>query len=218
MKKLIVFIFFVVMVTIAGKAQNSYRISGKITGIPDGKLLLITEESGRPDTLAKTNLVNGAFVFTGKVESPMAVYITGAGQEGTIPLILENVNYMMNVGKTGALIQGGKQQEIFNLFSRNNMKLLQTQNWIQQEFQQAEQTGNKNGMQTLRKQFEEAIINARQEEEELLKQYADSYVAAYVVAAGARQFELESLKIRYGLLGDAAKATESRAFRGGTYC
>ena len=102
MKKLIVFIFFVVMVTIAGKAQNSYRISGKITGIPDGKLLLITEESGRPDTLAKTNLVNGAFVFTGKVESPMAVYITGAGQEGTIPLILENVNYMMNVGKTGA--------------------------------------------------------------------------------------------------------------------
>lgn len=53
MKKLIVFIFFVVMVTIAGKAQNSYRISGKITGIPDGKLLLITEESGRPDTLAK---------------------------------------------------------------------------------------------------------------------------------------------------------------------
>ena len=167
MKKLIVFIFFVVMVTIAGKAQNSYRISGKITGIPDGKLLLITEESGRPDTLAKTNLVNGAFVFTGKVESPMAVYITGAGQEGTIPLILENVNYMMNVGKTGALIQGGKQQEIFNLFSRNNMKLLQTQNWIQQEFQQAEQTGNKNGMQTLRKQFEEAIINARQEEEEI---------------------------------------------------
>ena len=212
MKKLIVFIFFVVMVTIAGKAQNSYRISGKITGIPDGKLLLITEESGRPDTLAKTNLVNGAFVFTGKVESPMAVYITGAGQEGTIPLILENVNYMMNVGKTGALIQGGKQQEIFNLFSRNNMKLLQTQNWIQQEFQQAEQTGNKNGMQTLRKQFEEAIINARQEEEELLKQYADSYVAAYVVAAGARQFELESLKIRYGLLGDAAKAKEPGRF------
>ena len=32
-------------------------------------------------------------------------------------------------------------------------------------------------------------------------------LAAYVVAVGARQFELESLKIRYGLLGDSAKAT-----------
>ena len=84
---------------------------------------------------------------------------------------------------------------------------MQTQNRIQQEFQQAEQTGNKNRMQTLRKQFEEAVINARQEEEQLLKQYADSYVAAYVVAVGARQFELKTLKIRYGLLGDSAKAT-----------
>lgn len=38
MKKLIEFIFFVVMVTVVGEAQNSYQISGKIIGIPDGKL------------------------------------------------------------------------------------------------------------------------------------------------------------------------------------
>lgn len=150
---------------------------------------------------------NGVFIFTGKINQPLAAYLMLENGGGVVPLILENVNFMVNISSTGALIQGGKQQEIFNLFSRNNMKLLQTQNRIQQEFQQAEQTGNKNRMQTLRKQFEEAVINARQEEEQLLKQYADSYVAAYVVAVGARQFELKTLKIRYGLLGDSAKAT-----------
>lgn len=207
MNKILLLFSLMIGSTIACKAQEGYQISGKVDGIADGKILLVSEESGKLDTLATTLINNGVFIFTGKVNQPLAAYLMLENGSGVVPLILENVNFMVNISSTGALIQGGKQQEIFNLFSRNNMKLLQTQNRIQQEFQQAEQTGNKNRMQTLRKQFEEAVINARQEEEQLLKQYADSYVAAYVVAVGARQFELKTLKIRYGLLGDSAKAT-----------
>ena len=110
------------------------------------------------DTLATTLMNNGVFIFTGKVNQPLAAYLMLENGGGVVPLILENVNFMVNISSTGALIQGGKQQEIFNLFSRNNMKLLQTQNRIQQEFQQAEQTGNKNRMQTLRKQFEDCLL------------------------------------------------------------
>ena len=134
MNKILLLFSLMIGSTIACKAQEGYQISGKVDGIADGKILLVSEESGKLDTLATTLINNGVFIFTGKVNQPLAAYLMLENGGGVVPLILENVNFMVNISSTGALIQGGKQQEIFNLFSRNNMKLLQTQNRIQQEF------------------------------------------------------------------------------------
>ena len=198
---------FAVTAVMVGMAQNGYQISGKIDGMSDGILLLMSGESEVRDTLAETNLVNGAFMFSGKVERPVMAYIIPANGEGMIPLVLENTNFMINVGSTAVLVQGGRQQEIYNKFSRNNMELLQGQNRIRQEFRLAEQARDKSRMQELTEKYEKMIIDARQKEEELLKLYSDSYVAAYVVSVGARSLELEPLKARYNLLGEAAKQT-----------
>jgi putative lipoprotein/thioderoxin len=189
------------------KAQEGYQISGKINGLPDCLLFLVTEESGTFDTLATTRCTGGAFVLTGKVNAPVAAYIVATGQEIMIPLILENTTFMLNVSGNRALIKGGEQQEVFTRFNKLNMDLLRAQELIQQEYRQAERANDRKQLEALNTRLEEAIVEARQKEEKLLKQYANTYVAAYVVAAGAPRLELDALRERYALLGDEAKNT-----------
>ena len=207
MKRFVILIAILLGCLAFCKAQEGYRVSGKIDGVPDGTLLLMTDENGKSETLSSTSVVNGAFVFTGKVDTPIAAYITTKDQKSIIPLILENANFMVNAGKTGVLIKGGEQQEIYSQFSKVNLNLLREQKKITEEFQVAEQNGDRAKMQTLAKQLEDALVNAQRQEKELLRKYADTYVAAHVVAAGMQQLDEEVLKARYALLGEAAKAT-----------
>ena len=206
MKKSLLLLFLLIG-TLGLQAQDGYRISGKIDGVADGELLLMSDETGRPEQMATTRITNGAFMFTGKVDAPVAVYITTPDQKVVIPFILENTAVMLNVGDSRALVKGGEQQDIFARFNRLTVDLLHLQNQFQQAYLQAEQARDKKKLQELTKQFEEAVTLVQQKEKELLQQHADSYAAAYVVAAGARSLELEPLKARYNLLGETAKQT-----------
>jgi len=188
-------------------AQEEYRINGKIDGISVEYLFLISDEGGQLDTLGTARIVNGVFEFRGSVDAVRTAYIVSADQNSIVPIILENTQFMINMNNRRALVKGGEQQEILAQFSKLNADLMQKQNAIQQEYRQAEQGGDKEKVEELQKSFETAITEARAEEEVLLRKYADTYVAAYVVAAVAHQLEVEMLKERYALLGDAAKRT-----------
>lgn len=145
MKKIAIVIFIILGCNIfIGKAQErGFQISGKIDGILEGTLFLMSDEKGKLEVLDTTSIMNGAFVFTGKVERPLSAYIMVPNSKNYIPLILENVNFMLNIGKTGVLIKGGEQQDILNQFSKINIDLLEGQNRIQEEFKQAQQKGDK---------------------------------------------------------------------------
>ena len=202
-----VLLILVVVSSLLCRGQEGYRINGKIDGISSGVLYLVSDESGKPDTLGTARIVNGTFEFTGKVNSARAAYIVTAEQARVVPLILENTHFMVNMNERRVLVRGGEQQEILVRFNKLNIDLLQVQNTLQQEYNQAEQSGDRKKLKALNEQFEMAIGYARDKEDELLREYADSYVAAHVVAAGAQQLELDLLKKRYALLGDVAKQT-----------
>ena len=161
MKKIAIVIFIILGCNIfIGKAQErGFQISGKIDGILEGTLFLMSDEKGKLEVLDTTSIMNGAFVFTGKVERPLSAYIMVPNSKNYIPLILENVNFMLNIGKTGVLIKGGEQQDILNQFSKINIDLLEGQNRIQEEFKQAQQKGDKkkdaNFTETIRECFGE---------------------------------------------------------------
>ncbi len=118
--KLLLLIVLVIGTSITTIAQENYKISGKIEGMADGTLLLISEERGMVDTLGITPIINEAFEFTGTTDKPIGAYITTTDQQGIIPLILENANFTIFAGTSGVIIQGGFQQEIYNRFCKNN--------------------------------------------------------------------------------------------------
>ena len=202
MRKISLLIGLAILSTFACKAQQGYQISGKVSGMTDGTLLLIANEWEKPDTLGSVTVKNGVFVFTGKVNAPVAAYLAPSDGNGMIPLILENANFMVNVSDRGAMIQGGKQQELLTRFTRISQAFLAEQAKVAAEAQQP--GANVQALQDRVNKAYEASVNATIE---LIKANPDEYATAHVIALGISGETEEGLRSKYDLLGEAARAT-----------
>lgn len=202
MKKLLLSISMVILFAIVAKSQEGYRISGKVSGMTGGTLLLINGEGEKPDTLGTTEVKDGVFIFTGKVNRPLAAYLASADGNGMIPLILENADFMVNVSDNGAMIQGGKQQGLLGSFTRISQLFLAEQTRVAAEAQQP--GANVQTLQVRLNQAYEASVNATLE---LIKANPDEYATAYVIALGIIGETEEGLRSKYELLGEAARAS-----------
>ena len=200
--KFLLLIGMAIFSTIACKAQEGYQISGKMNGESTGTLLLVSEESGKLDTLGIATLKNGVFVFTGNVNRPVAAYLTLENGGGMIPLILENVNFMVNISSTGVLIQGGKQQELLTRFTRISQAFLAEQAKVAAEVRQP--GANVQALQNRVDKAYELSVNATIE---LIKAHPDEYATVHVIALGIDSETEEGLRSKYELLGEAARAT-----------
>ena len=149
-----------------------------------------------------TEIKNGVFVFTGKVNAPVAVYLASSDGNGMIPLILENANFMVNVSSSGALIQGGKQQELLTRFTRINQAFMAEQAKVAVEAQQP--GANVRALQDCVNKAYRESVNATME---LIKANQDEYATAHVIALGISGETEEGLRSKYNLLGEAARAT-----------
>ena len=65
MKKIVLLISMVLASFAFCRAQEGFKITAETSGVPDGKMLLISE---RGDTLATADMVGGKFEFTGRVD------------------------------------------------------------------------------------------------------------------------------------------------------
>ncbi len=202
MRKLLLLILVAVNFSIATEAQEGYQVSGKINGMEDSTLLLMSDENGKPEILGTTQIKNGTFMFMGKVNNPISVYITAADGKGMIPLILENTNFMINVTNSGALLQGGKQQELLARYTRISQDFFAEQAKMAAEAQQP--GANVQALQERVNKVYEASVNATME---LIKANPDEYATAYVIALGISGETEEGLRSKYELLGEAARAT-----------
>ena len=202
MRKISLLIGLAILSTFACKAQQGYQISGKVSGMTDGTLLLIANEREKPDTLGSVTVKNGVFVFTGKVNAPVAAYLAPSDGNGMIPLILENANFMVNVSGRGAMIQGGKQQELLTRFTRISQAFLAEQAKVAAEAQQP--GANVQALQDRVNKAYEASVNATIE---LIKANPDEYATAHVIALGISGETEEGLRSKYDLLGEAARVT-----------
>ena len=200
MKRITLFVLAVVA-TLACHAQGKYQISGKISGVADGTLLFVRNDGAVPDTLATAPLKNGVFMLTGELDAPAAGgYLATADGSLHLPLIVEPTNIMLNVSERGALIQGGEQQTLYARYNQIGQAYAAAQAQLQE---QAQQPGA--DVEALQARIDEAYRNTLARTDELTRANPDAYATAYVVALGARNETEESLRAKYGLLGENAK-------------
>ena len=74
MRKLLLSIVAASMTLAACNAQSGYKVTGTVEGMPDGKAIIATVNGSSLDTLAKADVKNGSFEFTGNVSEPTCVY------------------------------------------------------------------------------------------------------------------------------------------------
>lgn len=123
MKKFLFIIAAVAAIASCATKQDGYVIKGKITGshpaLTKGQAILSNNDKDDPisDTV---DLVNGIFIFKGKVVSPESYKITIPGMDGRFLVYLENDRYSISctdstlmAADSGLYLEGGKTNRIF---------------------------------------------------------------------------------------------------------
>ena len=205
MRKLLLSIDAPSMTHAASNAQTAYKVTGTVEGMPDGKAIIATVNGSSLDTLAKADVKNGSFEFTGNVSEPTGAYIMVIGQRGAIPFMLENANITVNAGQAGLTVTGSEGQKIYDQFMAINTTTQQEAMKLQQEYQAA--NGDQAKMQAVQEAYAKLMTDAQAKETELIKANPDSYVSTFVIVSSMGQMEYEQLKERYNLLGEKAKAS-----------
>ena len=205
MRKLLLSIVAASMTLAACNAQSGYKVTGTVEGMPDGKAIIATVNGSSLDTLAKADVKNGSFEFTGNVSEPTGAYIMVIGQRGAIPFMLENANITVNAGQAGLTVTGSEGQKIYDQFMAINTTTQQEAMKLQQEYQAA--NGDQAKMQAVQEAYAKLMTDAQAKETELIKATPDSYVSTFVIVSSMGQMEYEQLKERYNLLGEKAKAS-----------
>ena len=205
MRKLLLSIVAASMTLAACNAQSGYKVTGTVEGMPDGKAIIATVNGSSLDTLAKADVKNGSFEFTGNVSEPTGAYIMVIGQRGAIPFMLENANITVNAGQAGLTVTGSEGQKIYDQFMAINTTTQQEAMKLQQEYQAA--NGDQAKMQAVQEAYAKLMTDAQAKETELIKANPDSYVSSFVIVSSMGQMEYEQLKERYNLLGEKAKAS-----------
>lgn len=205
MRKLLLSIVAASMTLAACNAQSGYKVTGTVEGMPDGKVIIATVNGSSLDTLAKADVKNGSFEFTGNVSEPTGAYIMVIGQRGAIPFMLENANITVNAGQAGLTVTGSEGQKIYDQFMAINASAQQEAMKLQQEYQAA--NGDQAKIQAVQEAYAKLMTDAQAKETELIKANPDSYVSTFVIVSSMGQMEYEQLKERYSLLGEKAKAS-----------
>lgn len=205
MRKLLLSIVAASMTLAACNAQSGYKVTGTVEGMPDGKAIIATVNGSSLDTLAKADVKNGSFEFTGNVSEPTGAYIMVIGQRGAIPFMLENANITVNAGQAGLTVTGSEGQKIYDQFMAINTTTQQEAMKLQQEYQAA--NGDQAKMQAVQEAYAKLMTDTQAKETELIKANPDSYVSTFVIVSSMGQMEYEQLKERYNLLGEKAKAS-----------
>ena len=192
MRKLLLSIVAASMTLAACNAQSGYKVTGTVEGMPDGKAIIATVNGSSLDTLAKADVKNGSFEFTGNVSEPTGAYIMVIGQRGAIPFMLENANITVNAGQAGLTVTGSEGQKIYDQFMAINTTTQQEAMKLQQEYQAA--NGDQAKMQAVQEAYAKLMTDAQAKETELIKANPDSYVSTFVIVSSMGQMEYEQLK------------------------
>lgn len=192
------------VLSLGAQAQEGYQITGKTSGIEDGKVFLINSTS---DTLGVANMKKGMFVFTGTVKAPDVAYIRAEKGTGIIPLMLENTNFQILAAPSGVKIVGGPAQEAYEHYQALVDSTKSQQNKVQQQMQAAFQEGNQMKMQGIQNSFAKYVEKARKQEEAEFGKLVHSFVGGYVLASHMMDMPAKMLRQRYDMLDEAVKET-----------
>ena len=208
MKILILVLGLIAGLLLESRGQNGYSISGRVRGLQSNQVYVVAADFGRADTLSSAKVENGGFLLSGNLRSGVrAVKLVFAGVEGELPLLLENIPYQVSVTPQGGAIEGeGPASKLLKEFERIGNEYAAEQNRIALELESSS-NANEAQLQNLRMLADKAYRESVSRMHELLRANADNYVSAYVIALGMNADDESSLRAKYDLLGEPAKAT-----------
>lgn len=189
-------------------AQEGFRITGNLGQLQQDTFYLVAPSlNGTINVLGASILKDGNIEFQGRVPETMLATIMTSDQQGMIPLMLENVNYTIRIGKESIEVEGGLEQAVLNKFNALQREAMKQQQKLQADMKIAYEEGNQMRVAALSGQGQKFMQGMQKQILELIKGNANSVTAAYLVLTTGMQAPSEQLQGYYNLLGERAKAS-----------
>ncbi len=121
MKKVLLFIAVLFLLTSYVQAQLKFTIKGKITGLPDSTEVTLHADNVQSEPITKVISKKGSFTFKGSIKEPSIYMLTYSGSSQALALFLEGGQYKVdaNYGEFfTAKVQGGKIQSQYKSFQQ----------------------------------------------------------------------------------------------------
>ena len=207
MKKIVLLIACIALLGLC-KAQKRYRITGNLGQLQqDTFYLVVPNLNGTLNVLGVSILKDGNIEFQGQVPEPVMATIMTSDRQGSIPLMLENTDYSIRIGSESIVVEGGTEQAVFNQFTVLQREAARQQQKLQADMKTAYEEGNQMRVAALSGQGQKFMQSMQKRQMEIVKQYANTSAAAYIVLACGMQAPPEQLQELYNLLGEHARAS-----------
>lgn len=189
--------------------KQKFTINGKIPEMPEGQMIVITQQVGRVDTLGIGNIVDGKFVIEGELEEPCVALIHVAGYGGGFVFILDSdAPYEMELFQAGkSVIKGGKLQNELVVYQEAVAEENQKIRKVKMALEEASAAKRFKTVNELRGKLEGVTADAQKRLGVIVERNKDNVFAAYVQTAGMERMDLNGLKACYARLSDRAKTT-----------
>ena len=189
--------------------KKKFTINGAIPELPEGKMIVVSQEVGRVDTLGQGDIVSGKFVIEGELDEPRVALIYVAGYGGGFVFILDtDAPYEMELFQSGkSVIRGGKLQKELNVYQEAVTEENQKIRKVKMELEEASAAKHFRTVNELKVKLEQLTAEAQKRLGVILERNKDNVLAAYVQTAGMERMDLNGLKMCYAGLSDKAKHT-----------
>jgi thiol-disulfide isomerase/thioredoxin len=118
--KLIILLAMICNITYADSPKG-YTINGKISGLDNGKIYLLHYGKSESPDIDSATIVNGKFVFKGKLPSPQLYFIkTGVKDNNSFGFFLENAILTLSINKDSlqkGIVSGSASNKIYRDWS-----------------------------------------------------------------------------------------------------
>ena len=189
--------------------KKKFTINGAIPEMPEGKMIVVSQEVGRVDTLGQGDIVSGKFVIEGELDEPRVALIYVAGYGGGFVFILDtDAPYEMELFQSGkSVIRGGKLQKELNVYQEAVTEENQKIRKVKMELEEASAAKHFRTVNELKVKLEQLTAEAQKRLGVIFERNKDNVLAAYVQTAGMERMDLNGLKMCYAGLSDKAKHT-----------
>ena len=193
---------FAAIILIFGACQNSktedqYRISGNFSNADHEDLYLIKRVKGKPVYLDTAHVNNGAFEFTGKLESPEILYISDKEIRKAVPVFVSNDNITIQ-GDWNDLknvkIGGAPYQAEYDAFKKTIDPINKEEDELYEKYKEAEEIGDEAAKEAISDQYDELEDKKKELIKDYVLQHPDTPVSAYLVVRSIYYFDLEDLE------------------------
>lgn len=202
------FFWVLLLLPLSITAQQKFVITGKLTGLPEGTRVSLSDPNNASDTLASGEVINGVFTLQGKVQEPNLYQISfGPGQQKSVLFI---GNDRVNIsGRADSLqqikVSGSAIHDDFEAFKTTfNPLFFELKEMVDALNARRDLSKSDPGMQA----YEAQLEKIRQKVDQFVAARPTSPVAPFVMMVTSEtEPDISVVERRYNGLGNTARSS-----------